>query len=175
MNGDKEYDPSSETLGPVLDFMRLVWAVDHGLAARSKRMEAQIGVTGPQRFVVRVVGRFPGISAGQLAEILHLHPSTLTGILQRLEAAGLLKRKDDPVDRRRALFVLSPKGKRVDGPRTGTVEDAVRKALGGLRESEIASARRVLVALADQLNEGAESRGAKKKNGARPKRAASTS
>lgn len=153
------------TLGPVLDFMRLVWAVDHGLAARSKRMESQLGVTGPQRFVVRVVGRFPGISAGQLAEILHLHPSTLTGILQRLETAGMLKRKDDPVDRRRALFVLSAKGKRVDVPKAGTVEEAVRKTISGLKDAEIAAARRVLVALAAELTEG-EPRSRKAENGA---------
>jgi DNA-binding MarR family transcriptional regulator len=154
MSQEKAYDPSSATLGPVLDFMRLVWAVDHGLAARSKRMESQLGVTGPQRFVLRVVGRYPGISAGELAEILHLHPSTLTGILQRLESAGLLKRKDDPVDRRRALFVLSPKGRRVDVPKSGTVEEAVRRTLGTLREGEISGARHVLVALAQQLTDG---------------------
>lgn len=153
MSEEKANDPASATLGPILDFMRLVWAVDHGLAARSKRMEALLGVTGPQRYVVRVVGRFPGISAGQLADILHLHPSTLTGILQRLESAGLLKRKDDPVDRRRALFVLSAKGKRVDVPKSGTVEEAVRKTLAGLRDPEIAAARKVLIALAEQLAE----------------------
>lgn len=158
MSEEKANDPASATLGPILDFMRLVWAVDHGLAARSKRMEALLGVTGPQRYVVRVVGRFPGISAGQLADILHLHPSTLTGILQRLESAGLLKRKDDPIDRRRALFVLSAKGKRVDVPRSGTVEEAVRKTLSGLRDPEIAAARKLLVALAAELSEPEGSR-----------------
>lgn len=152
MSEESEHD-ASPTLGPVLDFMRVVWAVDHGLAARSKRMEAQIGITGPQRFVVRVVGRFPGISAGQLADFLHLHPSTLTGILQRLESAGLVRRKDDPVDRRRALFFLSSKGKRVDVPQASTVEDAVEKTLAGLSERDIDSARRVLLALAAQLGE----------------------
>jgi len=152
---------TSATLGPVLDFMRLVWAVDHGLAARSKHMEATLGVTGPQRFVVRVVGRFPGISAGELADILHLHPSTLTGILKRLEVAGLLRRKDDPVDRRRALFFLSPKGKRVDVPKRGTVEDAVQRALGGLKDSEISAARRVLMALANELSSDEQRNGAR--------------
>jgi DNA-binding MarR family transcriptional regulator len=158
MRAQEESAPTSATLGPVLDFMRLVWAVDHGLAARSKQMEQTLGVTGPQRFVVRVVGRFPGISAGELAEILHLHPSTLTGILRRLEAAGVLKRKDDPVDRRRALFHLSPKGKRVDGARRGTVEDAVQRTLAGLRENEIGAARRVLTALARELVDEDEGR-----------------
>src|SRR5678816_1894070 len=101
-------------LGNVLDFMRVLWAVDHGLEAASKRMEARVGVTGPQRFVIRMVGRFPGVSAGRLAEILHLHPSTLTGILKRLETRGLIARHVDPSDGRRALFELTPRGARLD-------------------------------------------------------------
>ena len=67
--------------------MRLLWAVDHGLQTRSKRMAVGLGITGPQRLVLRIVGRFPGISAGQLSRILHLDPSTLTGILRRHGAA----------------------------------------------------------------------------------------
>lgn len=151
---DKDESPvNAGNLGPVLDFMRLVWAVDHGLAARSKLMETTMGVTGPQRFVLRVVGRFPKIAAGELAEILHLHPSTLTGILRRLESAGLVVRKHDPIDRRRALFILSPKGKRVDVPSAGTVEDAVKRALSGLRPQEVAAARTALTSLAAELTD----------------------
>ena len=75
-------------LGAVLDFMRLLWAVDHALQSASKRMESAFGMTSPQRLVVRIVGRFPGIAAGRVAEILHVHPSTLTGVLKRLEARG---------------------------------------------------------------------------------------
>src|SRR5438132_8459125 len=37
------------------------------------------------RLVMRIVGRFPGIAAGRVAQILHVHPSTLTGILKRSE------------------------------------------------------------------------------------------
>ncbi len=33
-------------LGKVLDFLRLLWAVDHGLNRTSKRMEVELGVTG---------------------------------------------------------------------------------------------------------------------------------
>src|SRR6267378_5200867 len=116
-------------LGAVLDFMRLLWAVDHALQSASKRMEAAYGVTGPQRLVVRIVGRFPGIAAGRVAEILHVHPSTLTGILKRLESRGLLQRRTDPRDARRALFMLTPKGRKLDTVRTGIVEQAVRRAL----------------------------------------------
>src|SRR5262249_46223622 len=102
-------------LGSVLEFMRVLWAVDHGLEAASKRMEARLGVTGPQRLVLRILGRYPSASAGRLAEILHLHPSTLTGILKRLETRGLITRRVDPADGRRALFDLTARGLKVDG------------------------------------------------------------
>ena len=117
-------------LGAVLDFMRMLWALDHALQSASKRMEAAYGITGPQRLVVRIVGRFPGIAAGRVAEILHVHPSTLTGILKRLETRGILVRRSDPRDARRALFTLTAKGKKLDTVRTGTVEQAVRRVLG---------------------------------------------
>ena len=93
-------------LPDVLDFMQLLWAVVHGLEKVSKRMGGEIGVTGPQRLGLRVVGLFPGMSAGDLASILHVHPSTLTGVLQRLVDQRLLARADDPLDRRRAVLRL---------------------------------------------------------------------
>src|SRR5437588_7169226 len=120
-------DEKGPPLGAVLDFMRLLWAVDHALQSASKRMEAIHGITGPQRLVVRIVGRFPGIAAGRVAEILHVHPSTLTGILKRLEGRGVLQRRSDPRDARRALFGLTLKGKKLDTAKTGTVEQAVRR------------------------------------------------
>src|SRR5260370_41656340 len=78
------HDRRAYPLDPALDFLRLLWAIEHGLQRMSKRMEASLGVTGPQRLVLRIVGRFPGLSAGDLAHILPLPPSTITGILQRL-------------------------------------------------------------------------------------------
>jgi DNA-binding MarR family transcriptional regulator len=138
-------------LGEVLDFMRLIWAVDHALQRTSKRMEATLGVTGPQRLVVRIVACFPGIPAGQLAEILHLHPSTLTGILKRLEAQGFLTRRPDPRDRRRALLGLTARGRKLDVNTEGTIEAAVRTVLSHLPESKTRNAAEVLKSLAEAL------------------------
>src|SRR5919198_5336922 len=115
-----------ETLGHVLDFMQVLWAVHHALTSGSRRMERTLGITGPQRLVIRIVGQHPGISAGALARTLHVHPSTLTGVLRRLVSRGALERAVDPGDARRALFRLTPIGQKLDALRTGTVETRVR-------------------------------------------------
>ncbi len=138
-------------LGPVLEFLRALWALDHALQSASKRMESRLGVTGPQRFVIRMIGRFPGISAGEVSSLLHVHPSTLTGVLKRLEQRGLVVRRADPADARRALLELSAKGRRVDAIRSGTVEGAARKALARLTDGSMRQTRVVAEAITAEL------------------------
>jgi DNA-binding MarR family transcriptional regulator len=139
-------------LGQAFEFMRALWAVDHQLQTASKRLEASVGVTGPQRMVIRLVGHYPGISAGKVSELLHLHPSTLTGVLQRLEKAGLLSRRADPADGRKARLLLTGRGRSIDAVRGGTVEAGVRRALARLSPRAVAAARQVLDALSDELS-----------------------
>ncbi|MBI4871694.1 MAG: MarR family transcriptional regulator [Candidatus Riflebacteria bacterium] len=140
-------------LGEVLDFMRLIWALDHGLQRTSKSMAATMGLTGTQRLVLRIVGRYPGISAGRLAQVLYLHPSTLTGVLSRLERRDLLHRTKDVRDARRSLLKLTPRGWRLNEPAAGTVESSVRRALGKFTGRQLQTAREVLVAVAGDLLE----------------------
>jgi DNA-binding MarR family transcriptional regulator len=138
----------SDALPDGLQFMRLLWALAHGLERASKRMTADIGVTGPQRLVLRVVGLFPGLSAGDLAAVLHVHPSTLTGVLQRLAAQHLLRRIDDPRDRRRTILRLTPRGSRANATRSHTVEAAVEAALRQVSAHDRHATMRVLQRLA---------------------------
>ncbi len=143
--------PMRRPLGPVLSFMRSLWGVNHALESTSRGMKARIGVTGPERMVVRLVGRYPGISAGELASILQVHPSTLTGLLKRLARRGLLVRRADASDGRRALFILTAKGEAVDKVRRGTVEAAVTGALMSLSIRDVRVTASVLDALARAL------------------------
>lgn len=143
---------SFQQLGSVLEFMRLLWGVDHALQSSSKRMGRALGVTGPQRLVIRIAGRFPGISAGRLAGYLRVHPSTLTGVLRRLEQRGFIERRADPADGRRALFFLTAKGRELDAMRTGTVEATIRKALAKFSEPDIETASRILAGISELLS-----------------------
>lgn len=144
-------ETAGESLGRVLDFMRLIWAISHGLQARSKHMEAAHGVTGPQRLVIRVLARMPDASAGRLAQILYLHPSTLTGVLKRLQDRGLVSRIQDPQDARRVRLRLTPRGRRMDALSNETVEAAVRGALCLVAPRKAKVAKEVLTALATAL------------------------
>ena len=138
-------------LPDVLAFMQALWAVAHGLQRTSKRMTIDLGVTGPQRLVLRVLGLSPGMSAGVLAAALHVHPSTLTGVLRRLVAQGLIDRVDDSRDRRRAVLRLTRKGQRVNAMRTGTVETAIARALEETSAHDRLAATRMLARVATQL------------------------
>lgn len=146
---------SDRPLGPVLEFLRALWAVNHELETASRRMRARLGVTGPERMVVRLVGRYPGISAGDLARILLVHPSTLTGLLKRLVARGLLTRRADAIDARRALFTLTPRGASIDVVRKGTVEAALTAALAALSPRDVRAAAAVLDRLMRTLQRSA--------------------
>lgn len=136
--------PLPAMLPESLQFMQMLWALAHGLERTSKHMAEAIGVTGPQRLVLRVVGLLPGLSAGDLAAILHVHPSTLTGVLQRLVAQRLLVRTHHPEDRRRSVLHLAARGARINATQKGTVESAVTRALDEVSPHDRAACRRAI-------------------------------
>ncbi len=134
-----------------LAFLELLWALDHGLRTMSKRMLQTIGVTGPQRIVIRLIGRNPGLTAKEIAEQAHHHPSTLTVILRSLEKHGHVVRRSDAEDRRLARLYLSASGTKVDRKQKGTVEAAIRVVLERLDPREIEVAGKVLAQIVEEL------------------------
>lgn len=137
----------------VLEVLRLLWEIEHALRSRSKLMEAQIGITGPQRLVLRLVDREPELSPGDLARRVHLHPSTLTGVLRRLVDRGLLDRRPDPADHRRALLRVIGRAHALVASTTGTIESSVARALAGQPAVAVRHARHVLESLAAALGQ----------------------
>jgi MarR family transcriptional regulator, organic hydroperoxide resistance regulator len=140
--------------GRTLELMRSLWALDRALQLRSKRMLTDIGVTGPQRVVVRLVGRQPGIVARDLALLLHVDKSTLASTLRRLEAAGLVRRRKDPRDRRREPLYLTPEGGRIDADSRGTAEAAVGRAMRRSSPRDLRAATAFIARLTEELRRG---------------------
>ena len=138
-------------LGKVLGFMRVLLSVDHAVQGCSKHMQSRYGITATQRLLVRTVGLYPGISAGDVASIMEVHPSTLTPVLLRLERDKTITRQVDPTDRRRALLKLTPRGKKIDALQTGTVESALKRALSHVSEADRVTTQRVLRRVTEEL------------------------
>lgn len=150
--------PPGLPVGDAIDFLRLIWAVDHALQRRSKAMAATLGITGPQRLVIRIIGRFPSIHARQLADILHLHPSSLTALLKRLEGRALVRRWPDERDRRRWLLGLTRQGQALNRETPGTIEAAVQRMLKATPRDELDVTRAVLDKLTRELDGRGRSR-----------------
>lgn len=145
-------------LGPALDFLQRVWQLNHALEKLSSRMARRIGVTAQQRLIIRCIGKYPGLPAGQLAALLHVDPGTVSAALNRLESKGLVERRRDSRDRRRASLGLTSAGRRLDHPIQGTVEGAVERLLDSTPTGEIASMVRVVERLTLLLGEAHEER-----------------
>ena len=132
--------------------MQKVWDLVHALDVRSKRMVQTIGVTGPQRLVIRLVGQKPNQTASEISSTLGKHPSTLTGVLARLEDRGMIARETDAEDRRRARFTLTAAGKKIDRERKGTVEAATRRALARAGDDKVTNMLSVIALLIEELD-----------------------
>lgn len=137
--------------GDTLLFLQHLWALDHALMTRSKLMEKELGVTGQQRLVVRLIGHAGMMSPGTLSAMLHFHPSTVTGIVKRLEAKGLIRRAADPHDGRRMLLSLAPEGQKINRNRSGTAEEAVGKVLRATEAGDVETAMRLLGRMVAEL------------------------
>ncbi|MGN7292556.1 MarR family winged helix-turn-helix transcriptional regulator [Rhizobium sp. SAFR-030] len=70
-----------------------------------------LGLTYPQYLVLNVLWREDEQTVGGIAEKLALESSTLTPLLKRLEAAGLVRRTRNPENERQVIVALSDKGR----------------------------------------------------------------
>jgi MarR family transcriptional regulator, 2-MHQ and catechol-resistance regulon repressor len=73
----------------------------------------ELGLTPPQFDVICTLGNTPGMLMNQLAEKTLVTKGTLTGIVDRLEHKGLVRREVPPENRRCFLIVLTEEGEAV--------------------------------------------------------------
>ena len=71
----------------------------------------ELGLTYPQYLALLVLWEQDGVGVSELGQRLNLDSGTLTPLLKRLEAAGLLSRLRDTEDERRVRVVLTAEGR----------------------------------------------------------------
>jgi len=117
-----------------------------------------LGLTYPQYLVMLVLWEGDGLTVSQLGERLGLDSGTLTPLLKRLEAQGLVRRLRDVADERRVLLQLTPQGRALKA-RALTVPEQIACA-AGCELDELAALTARLKALRSQISEAAPSPGA---------------
>jgi DNA-binding MarR family transcriptional regulator len=141
----------SKAASEVLDVLQVLWALAHALESRSKRMHRDLGITGPQRLLLRVVGESPGCGPGAAARVLNVDPGTATRLAAGLVRQKLVRRAVDRVDGRRQRLTLTARGRALNGRHRGTVEGAVREALTQASPGEVRLARKFIRRLSESL------------------------
>ena len=120
-----------------------------------------LGLTHPQYLVMLALWQYGTLSVKDLSGLLQLDPGTLSPLLKRLEAAGLLRRERDPKDQRNLALALTGKGQalreQAEKIPAGIVErlgmpiDELMN-LHGVLTQVIAAAQRALTASADSAS-----------------------
>jgi DNA-binding MarR family transcriptional regulator len=103
----------------------------------SRQLLRQHKITGPQLVSLLTVAKYEPVTANAIAGHIHLSPSTVIGILDRLETKGLIRRDRDLKDRRLIQVTLTEQGKVLasDGP--SPLQDTLAEAMGKLPETEL--------------------------------------
>lgn len=101
--------------------------------------DAAATVFGVNRTDLRLLGavRHGVLTAGQVAEAVHLSPAAASTAIQRLVARGYLTREPDPSDRRRAVVALTPTARRLAERIYGPVGEAGAAALQSWTTAEL--------------------------------------
>jgi len=111
-----------------------VYAAGHAFTRFYKpRLEA-LGLTYPQYLVFLVLWEGDGLTIKGLGDKLFLDSGTITPLVKRLEARGLVRRQRDDEDERQVRVFLTPEGKALRA-RALAIPLAVGEALAGEREA----------------------------------------
>ena len=106
-----------------------LYAASLAMTKLYKPLLEPLGLTYPQYLVMLVLWEGDGVTVGQIGERLALDSGTLTPLLKRLEASGLVLRLRDAADERRVLLQLSAAGRALKA-RAAQVPLAIARASG---------------------------------------------
>ncbi|NLB53947.1 MAG: MarR family transcriptional regulator [Syntrophomonadaceae bacterium] len=97
---------------------------------------APFGVTPGQYGILKCLWDENGLTVKQIAERMYLDSSTVTGLLDRMEHKGLIKRQPDPTDRRALSVILTPAGEELKAPVSQAIIDANQAVLQNVNDEE---------------------------------------
>jgi DNA-binding MarR family transcriptional regulator len=97
---------------------------------------SKYGITSSQYTVLEVLGKYNGLSLTELGRLLYFDNPTITGIINRMARAKLLRRRRDTNDRRVIKVYLTPIGWELQSKLPKIAKKVNQKAVENFKDSE---------------------------------------
>jgi DNA-binding MarR family transcriptional regulator len=127
-----------------------VYSTAHAFNRIYKPLLDKLGLTYPQYLVMLALWERDDVPVKDIGERLFLDSGTLTPLLKRLEAAGLVKRTRSTEDERQVLIALTPQGHALKEKARAVPQGVLAASACSL--GELSAMKKDLVALRDRLN-----------------------
>jgi len=103
----------------------------------SHEVSGKFGITGPQLWALKTISQNESMSLSDLSARMYLHPSTITGVIDRLEKKGYVTRNRDRVDRRVIYVQLTAEGRRLSKRAPNPAQGKMIYGLKRLKKGEL--------------------------------------
>lgn len=142
---------------PFLSVLRELVACYQAFERYSAAHIQGLGLTSSQFDVIATLGNTPGMTFRELGERTLITKGTLTGVVDRLGAKGLVSRSNCPDDGRATLVMLTRRGDKVFDDAFPAHVDHLRGAFGRVCSEELVRLEQGLITLRTALNAARQS------------------
>lgn len=123
-------------ISEIMQSLRRIFKAIHDY---SFEVSDKFGITGPQLWALNTISKNEGLPLGELSKKMYLGPSTITGLIDRLEKRGYVVRNRDQRDRRVVKILLTPKGKALIKRAPNPIQGKMIYGLRSLNRRELRS------------------------------------
>jgi MarR family transcriptional regulator, organic hydroperoxide resistance regulator len=103
----------------------------------SQEVLNKFGITGPQLWALKIISGNENLSLGELSKRMYLHPSSITGLVDRLEKKGYVLRDRGQKDRRVIKVQLTSEGKKLVRKAPNPIQGKMIYGLRKLRKGKL--------------------------------------
>ena len=130
---------------------RLIYDAAQDIKNFAEKILKPCGLTLEQFHLLKNMSREAGMSQRELGDLVNKSPANITRILDRLESKSLVKRLDNPEDRRTTVVLLTTRGEAQVQEGSSIFESFSSDLTGGITNNEQEMTRRVLAKLRSNL------------------------
>jgi len=140
-----------ETFGYDLQILKSLRQIIRAIDVHSRKLKTKHNITGPQLLCLGIIQSSGSSTVTKIARQAYLSPSTVVGILDRLEHEGYVSRERDQVDRRNWNIIATSKAERLLREVPSSLHDGLRHALNKLPTVEQVEISRALARIVELL------------------------